>query len=395
MSEALYPFDRELAVSLERIAAWDLPEQMKRVLRIVVALSFGEGLESVLMSYFELHEWTTIHPGDVGRVVKAAVKLGVLQVRGPRYGARLFRFLPNAILVTPPVRLEPAVVERLLRQHAAQNTGGTHWAPTPAAGKFQGLLGVVTGYEPLADEQAAASLALALEGRGSASGGSPRPAPALSGLRDRQALEQDLERLGVGVEEIAMTRCVSVETVAKMVADRADPAWGENAGVGKKPSRCETDEFETESVKNRVGKKPSPQPRAYARPERSSALLPLYPAPPDRCTAVPLSGGAGRSVARGERLRAPTSHEAEVLEKALAWLSEGDEQDRDQTRHAAWRHAWSALAVHKTRALRHAVEIGIETIAHGDPIEKRWPWLRSVTHRLWDELQNAREEQPR
>lgn len=390
MSEpfTLQPENHEVAVSLARIDDWDLSGQQRRVLRVVVRLSFGKNRPAVWMSYAHLAFLVKMHERDMGRIVNSLEAEGVLQVRGPKRGPRLFRFLPNATLVTPALIWNERELGVVLGEVEALNAGGPNFEPTGRKpGALQGRLDIATGEERLATDQASASRALALE-QGTALGGAT-PAPA-EGQNRRTELERQLLALGVSPAEVELTRSLPLTSLETVVANRRlnwKPAPDRVLG--------ETPRTDANSVKHRereLGKTPSCFTRAGARAERSTAPPLKPPALAERSSARAVES---RAVAREEERRAAVRTDLDValvLEAAFSWLDQGDEQDRAQR--DRFGSAWREIATLDPYALRLALEAANQRNPNLPPIAWRWSWLRNRFHREHGRRTRADQNQP-
>lgn len=144
--------------SMQRIVEWDLTKREKLIAGWIVELSYKRGRLSVYLLQQHIARLTGLDKGDVSRAIGSLQRAGVLQVMGPRLGAREYTLLPNAGMIAPRAVADPADVRRAVGEVEEMNASGPGFDPGG-----QGRLNVTTEVERLDVDLAEASRQLALE----------------------------------------------------------------------------------------------------------------------------------------------------------------------------------------------------------------------------------------
>ena len=214
----------------ERIDAADLSARAKRVAKVIVNWSLGEGLPETHALQKHIAERAVVDETDVADVIRELQTAGMLAVRGRKGAPRLYTFLPTGGLVEPVALLSPERAAAIDAEVRALNAAGPGMEPV-GPGAAQKLMDITTSDEALAEDLARMSrdrLASAPVGAAFP----PSRHDEASALRSQ--IEQSFRQAGWSEADITASSSVPTENLGSV-------------RVGESPSRG------SELVKHQVG----------------------------------------------------------------------------------------------------------------------------------------------
>jgi hypothetical protein len=153
------PWEQLADAAMARMLSWQLPLNERLIVGWLIELSYRRERESVCVpTQGHFCRLTGIDEAGVSRALKGLERAGLLQISGPRNGAKYYRLLPNGRLVEPEPIADPAAVRCALQEIEQVNALGPGYEPGG-----QRRMAIVTTEEQLAVEQAAASRDLAVD----------------------------------------------------------------------------------------------------------------------------------------------------------------------------------------------------------------------------------------
>lgn len=148
--------------AMARMMSWDITKREKLVAGWIVELTYKRRRHSVCVPRQGLFCLLTgLDERGVSTALDGLKRSGVLQVSGPRNGAKWYTLLPNGRMLEPDTVAKESDVLAAVAE--IEQFNGTLLPGTDPGG--QRRLAIVTTEEQLAEEQAAASRALAVDGR--------------------------------------------------------------------------------------------------------------------------------------------------------------------------------------------------------------------------------------